>query len=436
MKFTAQLLNTLETKEHEPMLGLAPLMKMAYSGVDLTSLGNSLLERASLDATDNNALMDLSIVLQLRGDPTTAMAIQRQALQQQQLYTLPAKNGSAAIRLLAIMAPGTLIANTPLEFLVENSDIELQMLYVSPDLPLPESLPEHDIAIVAASELEGNMPILQQLQDLTEFWPRPVLNDPVRIPSVCRDAASDLLKSVPGVEIKHTIRLDRLSIEQLGKEEISLSSILESEDYPIIIRPIDSHAGKGLSKINQPSDILEYLKTMPAEAEFYISKFVDYSESDGMFRKARIVVIDGKPFVAHMAVSSKWMVHYLNAGMTESVAKRAEEECFMSEFENDFGARHAKAINGITDQLGLDYYAIDCAETADGKLLVFEVGNAMVVHTMDPEDIFPYKKPQMRRVYEAFRAMLVNVIERNKPWRMAPNNAKGSDAATNWMPPN
>ena len=51
--------------------------------------------------------------------------------------------------------------------------------------------------------------------------------------------------------------------------------------------------------------------------------------------------------------------------------------------------------------MGLDYYAIDCAETSDGKLLVFEVDTAMLVHDMDAVELYPYKRPQMRKVFAA-----------------------------------
>jgi hypothetical protein len=32
----------------------------------------------------------------------------------------------------------------------------------------------------------------------------------------------------------------------------------------------------------------------------------------------------------------------------------------------------------------------------------------MTVHAMDPVDIFPYKQPQMRKVFGAFRRMLID----------------------------
>jgi len=80
----------------------------------------------------------------------------------------------------------------------------------------------------------------------------------------------------------------------------------------------------------------------------------------------------------------------------------------MAEFDRDFALRHAGALAGIAERIGLDYVTIDCAETPDGRSLVFEVGNGMIVHAMDPPGLFPYKAPQMRKVFGAFEAMLRN----------------------------
>ena len=78
----------------------------------------------------------------------------------------------------------------------------------------------------------------------------------------------------------------------------------------------------------------------------------------------------------------------------------------MEGFDTGFGARHAAALAGIDARLGLEYYAIDCAETRSGELLVFEADTAMLVHGMDPVDLYPYKAPQMQKIFSAFRAML------------------------------
>jgi len=398
--------------DQAPLIGLAVLMRMAFSGINLAPLGTQLVERASKDAGKANAnvLMDLSTVLQLRGDRELAMNIQRQALEQQQIYSPPTVAGQAKIRLLAIMGPGDLMANTPLEFLLENSDVALDILYVAPDLPLPPLLPEHDLLFVAIGESERNIPLLQEVASALEFWPRPVLNLPELIALLSRDSACALLQSVPGIVMPNTVRIDSQTLQQVGLAELPLADVLADGEFPVIVRPVDSHAGKGLAKLDTPADIADYLRTMPQDA-FYISRFVDYRSADGLFRKYRIVLIEGRPFVCHMGISEHWMIHYLNAGMAESAEKRAEEARFMDSFDEDFARRHAAALHAVYERMGLDYLGIDCGETPDGRLLIFEVDSNMIVHAIDPVDLFPYKQPQMRKVFAAFREMLDNAMK-------------------------
>jgi hypothetical protein len=79
----------------------------------------------------------------------------------------------------------------------------------------------------------------------------------------------------------------------------------------------------------------------------------------------------------------------------------------MRHFDADFARRHRAALDGIAEAIGLDYFTVDCAETGNGSLLVFEADNTAIVHDMDPVDTFPYKPRQMRKIFDAFAAMLI-----------------------------
>jgi hypothetical protein len=92
--------------------------------------------------------------------------------------------------------------------------------------------------------------------------------------------------------------------------------------------------------------------------------------------------------------------------MSASRSRRLEEQTFMRTFDIAFARRHATALNGIAKTIGLDYFTVDCAETKNGSLLIFEADNTAIVHDMDPPEIFPYKAAQMQRVFDAFAAML------------------------------
>ncbi len=188
--------------------------------------------------------------------------------------------------------------------------------------------------------------------------------------------------------------------------------------YPLIARPVNSHAGNGLCKIGSTTELEDYLRTQRDE-EFYVAPFIDYRSDDGWFRKYRVVVIDGCPFAAHMAISQKWMVHYLNADMLSNEKNRAEEARFMDRFDSDFAIKHGEALREIDRRIGLEYYSMDCAETRDGRLLIFEIDSGAVVHSMDPIEVFPYKAPQMKRVFSAFREMLTSRIARPSSHRAA-----------------
>jgi len=397
----------LANNADERLIGLAPLASMAFAGADLGPLKARLLDRLAHNENDANALMDLSIVLQLMGQRQCGLSIQALALEIQPLYRLRCYANSVGIRLLAILSPGDLAANNALEFLIEGSDITLDMLYVAPDIPFPATLPDHDLAMVAVCETDRNRPLLKHIETLVKSWPRPVLCAPDRIARLSRDGACALLQSAPGMVVPATTRIDRQTLERIGRSEAPVTAFVQDGAFPLIVRPFDSQKGHGLMKLDKTDAIAGYLETRP-ENVFYVARYVEYRGPDGQFRKYRIVMIDERPYACHMAISDDWVVHYMSAGMRESAAKRAEEARFFAGFDDDFARRHRDALLSIAQRLELEYVGIDCGETPDGELLIFEVDSGMTVHAMDPVDIFPYKRPQMRKVFRAFRQMLMD----------------------------
>jgi len=236
-----------------------------------------------------------------------------------------------------------------------------------------------------------------------------VLNDPARIARLSRDSLSALLASVPGIDVPSSVRVTRQRLSEIAGGTLPLSTVLHDGGYPVIVRPRNSHAGKGLARADGPLELDAYLDTVD-EDDFYLARFVDYSSPDGRFRKYRVVLVDGSPYASHLAISDHWIVHYLSGGMADDAWKRAEEERFMADFDDDFARRHEDALAAIAERVGLEYLVVDCAEARDGRLLVFEADNSAVVHAMDSADLFPYKQPQMRRITSAFRSMLTKAV--------------------------
>jgi hypothetical protein len=399
----------VDTDAAPALIGLPRLAKLAFDGCDLAPVWNELVLRVRDNPNDATALMDLSTIAQLQGRPGDRLALQAMALKLSRLYRQPPALAAARpLRLLALMAPGDFMANIPIEFMLDGSDIALDMLYVDADGPMPP-LPPHDVALVAAAESSKNQALLKWLAALAPSWPRPLLNASAHIARLTREGTWELLKSAPGVAMPMNVDITRADLTRIAQGTLDVADVLGGARFPIIARPHDSHAGKGLEKLDDAAAAEAYLAARP-EQDFSIAPFIDYRSSDGLFRKYRIALIAGRAYACHMAVSAHWMIHYLNAEMRERAERRAEEARFFTEFD-DFAQRHATALAAIHERFGLDYIPFDCGETPDGKLLVFEAGTNMIVHSMDPPELFPYKPPQMRKVFDAFQAMLRNACD-------------------------
>jgi len=378
---------------------------MAFDGGDLKPLRDQMIAQSHSDPVDAAAtLIGVSTIEQLLGDQASGLAHQAEALRLHRLYRSSWPASPDALRVLAFKAAGDVSTNTPLEFLLEGSDVVLYSLYIVPGQPLPE-VPEHDVAIVTVGESDRDRPVMREIERLIQSWPCPVLNRPDRVLQLSREGMYSLLRDVPGVVMPPTVRIGRVDFDKLGRGLLPGKQFPDDETFPLIARPIGSHAGRGLVKLDATEAIEVYLAGQP-DPEFFISPYVDYRSADGQFRKYRIIWIDGRPYPCHMAIADQWKVWYYNAGMAASPAKRAEEEQFLSAFDDGFARRQAPALAAMVERFGLEYVGIDCAELPDGRLLVFEGDVSLVVHDMDPPDLYPYKSAPMQNMFGAFYRML------------------------------
>ncbi len=373
--------------------GLAAFARLVFTGGELQPTWDALMARASAAPPDAGAMLDLSTILQLVGQREQGLALQADALARERRYRRVVGTGHGP-HVLALVAAGDLMASTPIDFLLSGWNGVLDLMFVAAGERATIAVPEHDVAILAVGESDANASLIDALTDAAARWPKPILNAaPTAIRSLGRDRAPARLETCPGLVMPPTLRVSRSQLTALASSgAAALSSVLPGHDFPIILRPVDSHAGAGLEKLDDPAQIAGYLERHPDEV-LYLSPFIDYSGPDGRFRKLRVALVDGRPFVAHMAISEHWMVHYLNAGMAEDVAKRAEEAQMMATFDQGFAARHADAFRALHAAFGLDYFAVDCAEDRQGRLLIFEADTAMIVHDMDPPELYPYKAP-------------------------------------------
>ena len=170
-----------------PRRGVASLTRMAFQGEDLKPLWNRMMEAATDDAAGSGLGMDLSVIAQLWGKKQQGLAIQDDTLKFNALYRGDGARDDLHLRVLAIAAASDIGANTPIEFLIDESDIDLAVWVVRPGAAVPAVLPAHDVAIVIAPATEDGEAALAQVESLMPLWPCPVLNNPSAVRNLERD---------------------------------------------------------------------------------------------------------------------------------------------------------------------------------------------------------------------------------------------------------
>src|SRR5260370_8400823 len=139
-------------------IGFAKITTMAFDGTDLRPLRDELLSKIVAGTADAGEGLDLSLIVQLLGDKQMGLAVQAEVLGFHQLFRSPCAAEKPKLRVLALAAAIDMGGNTPIEFLLEESGIELLTLYVVAGVGLPAPLPDHDIAIVTPSHSDESPP--------------------------------------------------------------------------------------------------------------------------------------------------------------------------------------------------------------------------------------------------------------------------------------
>jgi tetratricopeptide (TPR) repeat protein len=225
---------------------------------------------------------------------------------------------------------------------------------------------------------------------------RPVLNDPARVARTRRDRLPTLLADVADVVVPKVARFEAEAARDPARA-VAAAGLT----WPLLIRPIGSHGGRGLALAEAPAA----LDAEDLSGGFYATEFVDFrSASDGLYRKYRVIFVDRVAYPYHLAISPGWLVHYATADM-EAAARRGEELRFLADPASALGARAMAAIAEIGRRLDLDYAGVDFSVLADGQVLVFEANATMLVHP-ETDPAFAYKNSYVERITGAFQALV------------------------------
>src|SRR5450631_1712014 len=204
-------------------IGFAKLTTMAFNGIDLRPLRDQLLSKIVTGTAGAGDGLDLSLITQLLGDKEMGLSIQAEVLAFHQLFRSPCSVTKPKLRVLALAAAIDMGGNTPIEFLLEESGIELLTLYVVAVTELPVPLPDHDVAIVIASDSEECRDALDIIDSAAARWPRPLLNPPRRVCNLDRDKLHQLLRGIEGLDIPATICVTSAQLFGVAQSDLAFA---------------------------------------------------------------------------------------------------------------------------------------------------------------------------------------------------------------------
>jgi len=311
------------------------------------------------------------------------------------LHPVRLGRGETPRAVLALAVPGDLQANIPLSHLLEPG-VAVHVLWVTPDLLLRLDalrLPGVEAAVTVMSESVAHHESLSLARQVAQRLGLPMLNDPRAIAGASRTTMAVELAGIGGLVVPPC-----QAVNSIRAPDPAL--------FPALVRPLASHAGQGLFLCDTRAQFLAWRESCDEPMDAYVTRFVDVRSADGLYRKYRVVFVNGEPFPVHLAIHDDWGVWYYNAGMERFAGRRAEEERFLGDIGAVLGASGIATLREIAARVGLDYCGLDFGRLDDGRLVLFEVETGMIVHDNDPAEIYPYKAPAIARIRAAFGHML------------------------------
>lgn len=317
------------------------------------------------------------------------------------LTTLPYRGDNPPVKILLLVS--ALGGNIPTGPILDDRYFQNTTLvteYADPDLPLPA----HDFVFNSIGDADLCRDGLAAARAIVARTDRPVINHPAAVLKTGRLANAERLNGIAGVR---TPRMTALPRDLLAGRGAAAAVESRGFAFPLLLRAPGFHTGRHFMRVEHPQDLAAAARALPRET-LWVIEFMDARGADGMFRKCRAMIIDGKLYPLHLAISRHWKVHYFRADMADSAEHRAQDAAFLDDMASVVGAHGMAALERICTTLALDYGGIDFAVGREGDILLFEANATMVLIPLSPDPKWDYRRPAFERVFAAVRAMLMD----------------------------
>ena len=341
----------------------------------------------------------LGAVLADNGDRDGAQEHFRRGFRGHAISTLPYRGTQPPVALLQLVSSGG--GNIPTASFLDDC-IFLTSVVVTDHLDPSIALPPHQLIFNAIGDADLCEPALEAAVRLIARTSAPVINDPRAVMKTGRISNAIRLGAVPGVVTPRTIAIAR---DILAGPE-GADAIAEHQfTFPLLLRSPGYHTGRNFIIVADAGELSAAAAGLPG-SDLLAIEYLDARGQDGSARKYRVMMIGGKIYPLHLAISRDWKVHYFTSDMADKPDHRLEEAAFLADMPAVLGDKAYRALEGIREALGLDYAGIDFGLNAQGDLLLFEANATMVIAVPDHDERWAYRRTAITKILDAVVAML------------------------------
>jgi hypothetical protein len=377
------------------------------------NLGNLLLRaerlaearahyEAALKADPDHAAahQGLGAVKSDEGDRDGARDHFRKGFRGRAVSTLPYRGSAPPIPLLQLVSSGG--GNIPTAPFLDDS-VFLTTVVVADHLDPATPLPSHALIFNAIGDADLCRPALEAAHRLTANASVPVINDPRAVMKTGRLDNATEFAGLPGVVTPKILGVPR---QRLSAADGAACLNENGFTFPLLLRSPGYHTGRNFVLVEQAAGLAAAVAELPGD-DLLAIEYLDARGADGNARKYRVMMIGGKLFPLHLAISRNWKVHYFTADMADEPGHRAEEMAFLADMAGVLGEKAMTALAAICDRLALDYAGADFALDANGDVLLFEANAAMVIAAPpDHDPRWAYRHGAISAAIEAVVAMI------------------------------
>ena len=244
----------------------------------------------------------------------------------------------------------------------------LKLLYGGAENPINVNI-RPDVVYNGISDPERCLKALARARHAAASNPYPFINPPGNIPRIRRDRLYETVAALSGISMPKTLRLTPHSLREV-MQAIETGGL----KMPIVFKEAAAEPEHPNNYLFESPDDAHALERFAFDGRaYYASEFVDYRGKDGLYRRYRFFVIGNTILPGHLIISDQWHIRNdaeAHAGLHSDIrVVLQEEKAFLKQFQK----KKFPVLKLLKKQLGLDYFAIECALNNKGEILLFNV---------------------------------------------------------------